>query len=95
MYVVKYVRYGSEEYLTSLCTAYVCFLMQRFEMDGGALDGRRSAFFAPSASAVRLRHGQHDLLSCPDQFFKHRNGKIRRTHKQDPHIYTSSSSASR
>jgi AraC-like DNA-binding protein len=45
-------RYGSEEYLTSLCTAYVCFLMQRFEMDGGALDGQiRGIIFEISRNA--------------------------------------------
>ena len=26
-------RYGNDTYLASLCTAYVCFLMQRFELD--------------------------------------------------------------
>ena len=26
-------RYGNDTYLESLCTAYVCFLMQRFELD--------------------------------------------------------------
>ena len=26
-------RYGNSAYLVSLCTAYVCFLMQRFELD--------------------------------------------------------------
>ena len=27
-------RYGNSTYLSSLCTAYVCFLSQRFEVDG-------------------------------------------------------------
>lgn len=26
-------RYGNEAYLASLCTAYICFLMQQFELD--------------------------------------------------------------
>ena len=45
-------RYGSAEYLTSLCTAYVCFLLQRFEIDGGAVDKEiRSIIFEISRNA--------------------------------------------
>ena len=32
-------RYGNDTYLASLCTAYVCFLMQRFEMDSAMQSG--------------------------------------------------------
>ena len=32
-------RYGNDTYLVSLCTAYVCFLMQRFEMDSAMQSG--------------------------------------------------------